>query len=165
MRLRVEVFSAGWSGHQKWPFRRRYTAPVTAPPTVEALREILAKAPANVAAAYVFGSVARGTASASSDVDLALLLRTRPASTLEGRMLDYEAALERTLGRPVQVVLLNDAPVDLAYRVMRDGRVLLERDRPARLRFEVRTRNLYFDLLPILTQYRTRARGRTTAAP
>ena len=80
-------------------------------------------------------------------------------------MFDDEAALERTLGRPVQVVVINDAPPDLAYRILRDGRVVLERDRHARLRFEVRTRNLYFDLLPILTQYRRRALQRAAATP
>lgn len=136
---------------------------MVAPPRVEALRLLLADAPEDVVAAYVFGSIARGTASPSSDVDLAFLMRTRPASTLEGRMLDYEAELERALGCPVQVVILNDAPPDLAHRVLRDGQVLLERDRTARLSFEVRTRNLYFDLLPALTRYRKRALERAVA--
>ena len=78
-------------------------------------------------------------------------------------MLDYEADLERQVGVPVQVVILNNAPPDLAHRVLRDGRVLLERDRSARLRFEVRTRNLYFDLEPFLTRYRRRALERAAA--
>jgi predicted nucleotidyltransferase len=138
---------------------------MTAPPTAERLRSFVADAPADVVAVYLFGSLARGTASPKSDVDLGLLLRRPPASTLEGRMLDYEAELERTIGRPVQAVVLNDAPPDLAYRVLRDGLVLLERDRAARLRFEVRTRNLYFDLLPVLTRYRRRALERTASPP
>jgi predicted nucleotidyltransferase len=138
---------------------------MTAPPTAEHLRSLVAGAPAEVVAVCLFGSLARGTASAKSDVDLGLLLRRSPASTLEGRLLDYEADLERTIGRPVQVVVLNDAPPDLAYRVLRDGLVLLERDRGARLRFEVRTRNLYFDLLPVLTRYRRRALERAAAPP
>lgn len=138
---------------------------MTARPTVDHLRRLLAEAPADVAAAYLFGSVARGTASATSDVDLGLLLGRPPVSTLEGRMLDYEAELERAVGGPVQVVILNDAPPDLAYRVLRDGLVLLERDRAARLQFEVRTRNRYFDLVPFLTRYRRRALERAVAAP
>ena len=132
-------------------------------PTIEDLRALMASAPADVSAVYVFGSVARGTASSVSDLDLGILLRRRPASTLAGRMLDYEAALERALGRPVQAVVLNDAPPDLAHRVLRDGHLLLERDRSARLQFEVRTRNLYFDLLPLLIRYRTRAVARAAA--
>ncbi|ODS57342.1 MAG: hypothetical protein ABS36_05480 [Acidobacteria bacterium SCN 69-37] len=133
-------------------------------PTIDHLRSVLAEAPAKVVAAYVFGSVARGTASPTSDVDLGVLLAQPPASTLEGRLLDYEAELERRLGVPVQLVILNDAPPDLAHRVLRDGLVIMERDRSARLRFEVRTRNLFFDLEPFLTRYRKRAIERAAAA-
>lgn len=127
-------------------------------PTVEQLRSLVSTAPEQFAAVYVFGSLARGTAGPSSDVDLGVLLNARPASTLEGRLLDYEATVERELGRRVHIVVLNDAPPDLAHRVLRDGLVILERDRAARIRFEVRARNLYFDLLPMLTGYRRRAR-------
>lgn len=132
-------------------------------PAIERLRRLLEAAPAPVAAVYVFGSVARGTASLASDVDLGVLLAQAPASTLEGRLLDFEAELERHLGVPVQVVILNDAPPDLAHRVLRDGVVVLERERSARLRFEVRTRNLFFDLEPFLTRYRKRAMERVAA--
>ncbi len=111
---------------------------MTAPPTVDQLQALLPAAPDAVVAVYVFGSVARGTASTSSDLNLGVLLRARPASTLEGRMLSYEAELERAVGRPVPIVILNDAPPDLAYRVLRDGLLVLERDRAARVRFEVR---------------------------
>lgn len=135
-----------------------------APPTVEHIRGLLSAAPEAVVAVYLFGSIARGTASSSSDVDLGVLLHAPPDATLEGRGLDYEAELERAMGRPVQIVILNDAPPDLAYRVLCDGVVVLERDRAARLRFEVRTRNLYFDLLPVLTRYRARAREIAAAA-
>ncbi len=137
---------------------------MTAMPTIDRLRGLLAQAPAEVAVAYVFGSVARGTASPASDVDLGVLLAQAPASTLEGRLLDYEAALERHIGVPVQVVILNGAPPDLAHRVIRDGVVVLERDRSARLRFEVRTRNLFFDLEPFLVRYRQRAVQRAVTA-
>jgi len=52
------------------------------------------------------------------------------------------------------VVVLNDAPADLVHRVLRDGVLVLETDRSARIRFEVAKRNEYFDLLPILRRYR-----------
>jgi hypothetical protein len=37
---------------------------------------------------------------------------------------------------------------------LRDGRVVLDRDASARIRFEVKSRNEYFDLLPFLRRYR-----------
>src|SRR4051812_23022202 len=114
------------------------------------LAHALAGVRADVIAAYLFGSRARGTARRDSDLDVALLLRGTPAATLEGMGLDIAADLERALGQPVDVVILNGAHVDLVHRVLRDGRLLLERDRSARIQFEVRARNDYFDMQPIL---------------
>jgi predicted nucleotidyltransferase len=118
------------------------------------LRSILAGRAEPLAAAYLFGSRARGTATDRSDVDLAVLYADRPASGLEGLGLDLEADIERVLGLPVQVVVLNSAPADLVHRVLRDGHLLLDRDRSRRIRFEVKARNEYFDLQPVLARYR-----------
>ena len=107
-----------------------------------------------VVVGYLFGSVARGTNRARSDVDVAVLLDRDPPRTLGGLHLDLEADLQDIAGRSVQLVVLNRAPVDLIHRVLRDGILLLDRDPSARIRFEVRSRNAYFDLLPILQRYR-----------
>jgi len=105
-------------------------------------------------AAYLFGSVARGTARAASDVDIAILHERDPPPTFEALSLDLEGDLERLLGRPVQLVVLNRAPVDLIHNVLRDGQIVLDRDRSARIRFEVRARAEYLDLVPFLRRYR-----------
>jgi predicted nucleotidyltransferase len=118
------------------------------------LRALFAGRPDGIVAAYLFGSVARGTAGRRSDVDVAVLYATAPPPTLEGWPLDLQADLERLLGRPVQVVVLNGAPAGLVHRVLRDGRLLLDRDPGARIRFEVRSRNEFFDLQPIVARYR-----------
>jgi hypothetical protein len=52
---------------------------------------------------------------------------------------------------------MNEAPVDLVHRVLRDGILVCESDRNARVSFEVRSRNEYFDLLPYLRRYRSGA--------
>ncbi|MBW1687147.1 MAG: nucleotidyltransferase domain-containing protein [Deltaproteobacteria bacterium] len=105
-------------------------------------------------ATYLFGSVARGSARTGSDVDVAILYSTAPAASLEGSPLALEAELEKQLALPVQVVVLNTAPVDLVHRVLRDGLLLIDLDPSARIRFEVKSRNEYFDLLPVLRRYR-----------
>lgn len=120
--------------------------------------------PARVDAAYLFGSEARGEASKGSDLDVAILLREPHPATLEGGGFDLAAELEATLGRTVDLVILNGAPVDLVARVLRDGRLLLDRDPSARIRFEVQARNEYFDLLPYLRQYRAAALARAAGA-
>lgn len=108
----------------------------------------------DLTAAYLFGSNARGEANAASDVDVALLYQRTPASTLAARSFYAAAELESLLCTPVDVVVLNDAPLDLVHRVLRDRILVFERDRSARIAFEVRARNDYFDLLPVLRRYR-----------
>ena len=83
----------------------------------------------NLAAAWLFGSRARGTERAGSDVDVAILLREDPPPTLDGLMLDLQDDLAGELGRPVDLVVMNRAPADLVHRVLRDGELLVENDR------------------------------------
>lgn len=75
--------------------------------------------------AAVFGSVARGTAHARSDVDLAL--RLDPDSTALRQ--EIEVTLARSLDRPVDVVYMDAASPLLRFEITRDG-VLLKESRP-----------------------------------
>lgn len=127
---------------------------MTDPALVDTLRSRLATADEEVIAVYLFGSQARGTSRAESDIDLGVLLRRPPPPALTGIARDVEASLEQALRRPVEVVVLNRAPADLVHRVLRDGVLLLDRDRAARIRFEVQARNEYFDLAPLRRLYR-----------
>lgn len=120
----------------------------------QTLRAFFARGHRDVVAAYLFGSVARGTPRRGSDVDIAILHAGEPPTSLAGLPLDLETELERVLGVPAQVIVLNRAPVDLVHRVLRDGVLLVDRDPSARIRFEVRARNEFFDLQPILARYR-----------
>lgn len=121
---------------------------------VDRLHALLDSVDPEVLAVYLYGSRARGTARPDSDVDLALLLRRPPPPTLGGVPRDVEAFVERELRLPVQAVVLGAAPADLVHRVLRDGIVVLDRDRSARLQFEVQSRNEYFDLEPLRRMYR-----------
>lgn len=107
-----------------------------------------------IAAAYLFGSEARGTAYAGSDVDVAVLFSAEPPKGLAGLAFGLQGELERRFHRAVDLVVLNRAPADLVHRVLRDGKILAEPDRSHRIRFEVAKRNEYFDLLPFLRRYR-----------
>jgi predicted nucleotidyltransferase len=112
---------------------------------------------ADVVAVYLFGSAARGTDGAGSDIDVGLLYRRAPGATLTEQPFDVAADLSEALGREVDLVVMDSAPVDLVKRILRDGDLLVERDRGARVAFEVRARNEYFDLLPMLRLYRRQA--------
>jgi len=118
------------------------------------VREVVEHAPPDVLAVYLYGSRARGTASPTSDIDLGVLMRAAPPPALGGVARDLEDAVERAVRVPVEVFVLNRAAADLTHRVLRDGILLLDRDRGARIRFEVQARNEYFDLAPLRRLYR-----------
>ncbi|MFL6193273.1 MAG: type VII toxin-antitoxin system MntA family adenylyltransferase antitoxin [Thermoanaerobaculia bacterium] len=118
------------------------------------LREILTALAERegIAAAYLFGSVARGTARLGSDIDVGVLYSEDPPLSLAGLGLQDE--LERALGLPIRVVVLNRVAPELAFRILNDNRLLVEWDRGARTNFEVNSRNEYWDFEPVLHLYR-----------
>lgn len=113
-----------------------------------------------IVAAWLFGSVARSQHREASDVDVAVLGGPAPR-TLADLPLDLAAELSAAIGREVQIVRLESAPADLIHRVLRDGVLLVDRDRAARIRFEVDARNRYFDMRPVWLEYRA---GRASEA-
>lgn len=50
--------------------------------------------------------------------------------------------VESIIGRQTDLVVLNDAPPRLQHQVLKHGRRIFERDRAARVEFEVRGQNL-----------------------
>lgn len=125
-----------------------------------AVETFFAEAGDGVAAVYLFGSVARGDDGANSDIDIAVLFTTPPPATLRGQPYDLAETLTSRLGRPVDLTALNSAPVDLRIRVLREGHLVVDRAPADRIRFEVRTRNEFWDIEPRLQEYR---RPRKTA--
>ena len=117
------------------------------------LETFLADGAAGVVTAYLFGSAARNELRPDSDVDVGVLFAEACAEGTDA-CLALEERLERLIGRRTQAVDLERAPADLVQRVLRDGILLLDRDPAARVRFEVRRRNEWFDLQPLLRAYR-----------
>jgi len=100
--------------------------------------------------AYLYGSAARGEATPSSDVDIALVCdeETSPGQRLR-LMLDVSAELFRQVGIvDADVRAINDAPLVFRGRVACEGILLYARDEAQRIEFETRTRDEYFDYLP-----------------
>ncbi|MDI3312737.1 MAG: nucleotidyltransferase domain-containing protein [Mycobacterium sp.] len=91
--------------------------------------------------AYLHGSRANNTARATSDIDIAAYFGGHPPQ-----------AFEVLLPAGVDLLVLNDAPLELAGRVALHGRLLFETDRARRVVWEATTRKIYLDELPRLTQ-------------
>ena len=120
------------------------------------LREFLASRaePEGIAAAYLFGSVARGTAGPRSDLGVGVLYSGDSLPTSEAIGLELE--LEKLFALPVQVVILDEAPPELIVRIFQESTLLLESNRQKRIHFEVRSRNEYWDFAPVLRLYRSK---------
>ena len=97
---------------------------------VETVRRMLKRRP-DVRLALVFGSVARGTARAESDVDLAV-----DAPGVDRLALARDLSL--AVGREVDVVDLGDAGYPLLASIVRDGVVVAEHARGAEARWRTR---------------------------
>jgi predicted nucleotidyltransferase len=107
-------------------------------------------ADARVRFAYVFGSVAEGTDRPSSDVDLAVSVYPRGTLLDDARLHD---ALADALGREdVDLVVLEDASLWLAYRVVA-GRTVFSRDDVARVRHRAAVEREFLDFKPFHDGY------------
>ena len=120
----------------------------TQPMDLTALTAYLA-AQSDIVAAYLFGSRATGRAREESDVDVAVLLDEKDSVARFERRLRLMTEVSDVCGREADVIVLNDAPPILQHQVLKHGRLLYERDRRARVEFEVRAGQIYGDLKPM----------------
>ena len=102
--------------------------------------------------AYLFGSHARGRAGPDSDVDVAVYIDESAAEEGHwGYRAEFTTDLMAALGTDdVDVVVLNEAPILLYHRVLRDGVRLLSRDLRATTSRAGQALSRYFDFLPQL---------------
>lgn len=120
---------------------------------------VLARVP-GVTYQILSGSVARGQDHARSDVDLAV-----GGHLVVGDRLLLERDLELALGRPTQVVSVVGAPPALRARIFREGFVLWEHDREARVRDHARAIVDSLDYQAFESLYPSRVRARGLAGP
>lgn len=124
-------------------------APAEAADCEQRLKAVLA-AEAGVRWAYLFGSSARGKAFRDLDVGVMLGASARGGVAL-GRLANriHEAAR----GLPVDVVDLGSAAPALLGRVVREGRLLADREPDARKDWEVEANSRALDLAPWLAEF------------
>lgn len=105
---------------------------------------------AGVVIAYLFGSRARSEAGRGSDVDVAVLCDRDLDLRERARLAN---ALAELLGAPrADLVVLDEAPLELRGRVVQEGGLLHSTDEPRRVAFETRTRSEWFDFEPTLRE-------------
>lgn len=101
--------------------------------------------------AYIHGSFVTGER--FRDIDIAVFL-----ANPHGRRIEEELSLESELSLvmknlPVDLRIMNDAPLSFRYNVIRYGRPVFVRDSDARFEFEESTLRNYFDFAPYREMY------------
>jgi uncharacterized protein len=90
---------------------------------------------------YLHGSRASGQHRPDSDVDVAAYFGSQPPNSFEV-----------LLPPGVDLLVLDDAPLEIAGRVAVSGKLLFDDDPVARVRWEAMTRKIYSDELPRITR-------------
>ena len=116
----------------------------------QTLRDVLSAHP-EVVTAWVFGSVAAGTARPDSDLDLAVIVRGAEGDRDALLLLSGELERCSPSGR-VDLVLVgtpeNEPGPILRHRILRDGVLVKDDDPERRIDFEGRTTSEYLDWKP-----------------
>jgi predicted nucleotidyltransferase len=99
--------------------------------------------------ALLFGSAVRRGPDAAGDVDLAIGFRGSPSWFERARLANE---IEASLGRPVDLVDLDEASTLLRWEVAQTGHVVADADREALIAFLVRMPTEYESLRPFLSR-------------
>ena len=112
--------------------------------------------------AFLFGSVVKRDS--FQDVDVAVhLVHDFPRTKYLDFQLDLQLYLQKALKNEVDLIILNEAPPLLRYKVLKTGTLIVEKDRAAFRDFFRQTIYEYFDFLPVFDLYREKMRRRSLA--
>jgi predicted nucleotidyltransferase len=100
--------------------------------------------------AYLHGSFLSGEVFA--DIDLGLLMTHTPENIIEYEF-NVEIEIERRVNIPVDVRVLNNAPISFVQNVIRHGEVVLDNKPNVRSDFESYSLRKYFDFAPFRRRY------------
>lgn len=112
------------------------------------LAEELEKEP-EIRFAYLYGSVL--DSETVHDVDVGLFLRESEAETSAATVVNLSNRFTAIVGMPVDVRVLNEAPLSFVYHVLR-GRLLVCRDEGFLTQMLEDVARRYLDLAPLLRQ-------------
>lgn len=101
--------------------------------------------------AYVFGSF---TAEKSfHDIDIAVFIHDEKLKSQFALEMELEVEMEKTLCFPVDVRIINNAPVSFIYNVLKSGAVIVDNNISMRADFEGLNYKKYFDYRHLRDEY------------
>jgi len=94
----------------------------------------------------LFGSVARGCARPYSDVDLCIVTKKNTPDAVRMELLSYGS-------KKIDVSIFSDLPVQIRFRVLKEGKILFFKESLALHRIKVATVREYLDFEPFLRKH------------
>jgi hypothetical protein len=104
----------------------------------------------DINSAYLHGSFL--SAKTFGDIDLGLLVTHTPGNIIEYET-NIEIEIEGQVNIPVDVRVLNNAPVSFVQNVIRGGKLVLDKQPNVRSDFESYSLRKYFDFAPFRRRY------------
>jgi predicted nucleotidyltransferase len=117
---------------------------------LQKIKEILLK-DKEILFCYLFGSQTTKNVLQKSDIDLAIYL-DKDKNFFKKR-LELINKLSISLKTETDIVILNTTPVVLKYVILKEGKLIFERNQEKRVNFELKSFNEYYDFKPILKRY------------
>jgi hypothetical protein len=105
----------------------------------------------DMAAAYIFGSFV--DQESFGDIDIGIVLAGEKVPAALEHELSMEAALEKEVRLPVDVRVLNSAPLSFQHQVVKSGLLVIDKDPNRRAAFEGQVRKQYFDFSRFRKRY------------
>ncbi len=104
----------------------------------------------NILLAYIFGSQIKGKTGLLSDYDFAVFLFRKPSFQFKYKL---KNKLVNVLNSgQVDLIILNDAPVEMKYNIIAEGKIIFQKNSIIKTEFEADTLSRYFDYLPALRE-------------
>ena len=115
----------------------------------------------SIVSGYLFGSILKGNAGKTSDIDLAFLLDEKAYKSDAIIAMSPAHLIAANLGmqldRETDVTILNSASLEIAYEVVTTGKCLFEIDPDLRMEYEIKIKGMYFDFRPFLEELRAKS--------
>jgi predicted nucleotidyltransferase len=115
----------------------------------------------SIVSGYLFGSILKGNAGKTSDIDLAFLLDEKAYKSdaiiamSPAHLIAAKVGMQ--LDRETDVTILNSASLEIAYEVVTTGKCLFEIDPDLRMEYEIKIKGMYFDFRPFLEELRAKS--------
>jgi len=104
--------------------------------------------------AIFFGSMALGKTNLESDIDLAFYLEEKEVKDFFKKRLFLMEKIQSLLKKRVEVIILNEVrSIFFKFVIIKEGKIILERDRAQRIDFELKTMQDYYDFRPFIKEY------------